>query len=385
VKDFPTELQLLYRTLDSFHKTNEDKQDIHLLDLANLFFSNRPNDKEYYETLFENIVAYSPKEETVLSLIVSLQRARLLRELSIKSYEVAEGKKPFDDVSELLAQLNKLEEKQSVTDEDVFVSSDLEELASDVIDSPGLHWRLKALNRSLGPLRKGDFGFVFARPETGKTTFLASEVSFMAEQTDRPILWFNNEEQGEKVMMRVYQASLGLEQIPLLANKKASTEAFLKKTNNNIKMRDSATIHFREIETLCEQLQPALIVIDQLPKVKGFKADREDLMLGHIFIWGRELAKKYAPVIGVSQADGTAENVKHLTMQHVANAKTSVQAEADWILGLGKTHDTGWEEVRFLNISKNKLMGDKDTDPKMRHSKMEVLINPYIARYVDMK
>jgi replicative DNA helicase len=64
----------------------------------------------------------------------------------------------------------------------------------------------------LGSLRKGDFGFVFARPETGKTTFLASEISFMAEQLsddDGPSLWINNEEQSEKPMLRCIQATLG--------------------------------------------------------------------------------------------------------------------------------------------------------------------------------
>jgi hypothetical protein len=68
----------------------------------------------------------------------------------------------------------------------------------------------------------------------------------------------------------------------------------------------------------------------------------------------------------------------------VANAKTAKQAEADWILGIGKSHDVGWETIRFLHLSKNKLMGDKDTDPTMRHGKVEVVIKPEIGRYVDL-
>jgi len=71
-------------------------------------------------------------------------------------------------------------------------------------------------------------------------------------------------------------------------------------------------------------------------------------------------------------------------MNHVSNAHTAKQAEADWILGIGFIHDTGWEDIRFLNISKNKLQGDVDTDPKKRHGKTEVLIQPLIARYKDL-
>jgi hypothetical protein len=71
-------------------------------------------------------------------------------------------------------------------------------------------------------------------------------------------------------------------------------------------------------------------------------------------------------------------------MNNVANAKTSKQAEADWILGIGKLNDPGWDSVRFLHLSKNKLLGDEDTIPEQRHGRREVLIDPTIARYKDM-
>jgi len=138
------------------------------------------------------------------------------------------------------------------------------------------------------------------------------------------------------------------------------------------------------VEGLCKEHLPALVIFDQIDKIQGFKADREDLLLGSIYQWGRELAKRYAPVIGVSQADGQGEGVRWLTMAHVANAKTAKQAEADWILGIGTIPDSGWESIRFLNISKNKLMGDTDTDPKQRHGKLQCLIEPEHARYKDL-
>lgn len=108
-------------------------------------------------------------------------------------------------------------------------------------------------------------------------------------------------------------------------------------------------------------------------------------MLGAIYQWAREIAKEYCPVIGICQADGTGENVRFLTMANVANAKTSKQAEADWILGIGTIHDTGWESIRFLCLSKNKLLGDDETDPKLRHMKDQCLIKPEIARYEDLQ
>jgi len=71
-------------------------------------------------------------------------------------------------------------------------------------------------------------------------------------------------------------------------------------------------------------------------------------------------------------------------MDNVSNAKTSKQAEADWILGIGKTHDPAMQDVRYFNISKNKLAGDDDSDHALRHGRAEVLIKAEIARYEDI-
>lgn len=186
-------------------------------------------------------------------------------------------------------------------------------------------------------------------------------------------------------MLRVYQAYFGVTLEELLSNVPKYEKLFLEETQGRFKLFDSAAVDWRKVEAICKKWNPALVLFDQIDKIKGFESDREDLRLGAIYIWAREIAKKYCPVIGVCQADGTGENVRYLTMSNVANAKTSKQAEADWILGIGTIHDTGWESVRFLNLSKNKLMGDKDTDPKLRHGKMEVLIKPDVARYEDFK
>lgn len=383
-KDFPEELQFLYRVLNTYHSTkNEEKQDLHILDLCNLYFSLSTKDKDFYEGVFETLRTYDPKEDTVLDLLTSIKRKRILRELSLKSYEIAEGRAEYKSIEPFLEALSKDEQDQE-TIEDEFVSDNLESLLHEVYTTPGLRWRLPSLNKYLGSLRKGDFGFIFARPETGKTTFLASEVSFMAEQASSPVIWFNNEEGGKKVKIRIYQASLGITLEQLLNDPKEYQHTFLSYTHNQFKLKDKTSLHKNEIEIICRKYKPSLVVFDQIDKIKGFDADREDLRLGAIYIWTRELAKNYCPVIGVCQADGTGEGVRWLTMSNVANAKTSKQAEADWILGIGAIPDTGWESVRFFHLSKNKLTGDPDTDGSKRHNKWQVLIQPEIARYKDI-
>jgi len=230
-------------------------------------------------------------------------------------------------------------------------------------------------------------GAVAVCGNTGKTTFLASESSFMAEQLakdDGPILWFNNEEDGKTVQLRVIQASLGCDLQTLFSNLAANKEKYNTLTKNKIKIIDSAVVSKQDVEKYCKKFHPSLIIFDQLDKVKGFDKDaRDDLRLGYIYQWARELAKTYCPVIAVCQADGSGEGKKWLTMENVANAKTAKQAEADWILGIGCSHQDGFEYIRHLHASKNKLPGDEDSDPLLRHGKVDCIIEPIICRYKD--
>lgn len=304
--------------------------------------------------------------------------------LSEKAYRVAQGLETSEELrswyDEALEQVDHALQPDPLTE----VTTDLENIVEQSYREDGLRWRLDFLNKSLGSLRPGDFGFIFARPETGKTTFLASECSGFVAQTARPLIWFNNEEQGYKVMMRVYQAYFGVTLDVLMSNVKKFNDEFNRQTQGRFKLFDSATISRADVEAIVEKYNPALVVYDQIDKIKGFSNDRDDLRLGAIYQWARELAKNSHAAIGVCQADGTAEGVRYLTMEHVANAKTSKQAEADFILGIGKTHEMDAEYVRYLNISKNKLFGDKDSIPELRHGRAEVMIEPQIARYKDV-
>lgn len=386
VSDFPKELQSILRVLDA-HFRIDDSIDLSVDDLSNLVFSTNPRDREFTLGVLDAIRGNDASADSSRKLIQALQRARGLREVSLLAYDVAEGRGGFDDVLTKFKELEVLDGRTTESaDDDLeeFVSSDLRQLIERRRTIPGLRWRLNTLNKVLGPLRTGDFGFIFARPETGKTTLLASEVTFMAEQAKGPILWLNNEEAGDKVMMRCYQASLGIDQIELYRNAEENWKKFIELTGDRIKMIDRGSIDKGFVEKLCEKHKPSLLLFDQIDKIKGFDNDREDLRLGSIYIWARELAKKYCPTIGICQADGSGEGQRWLTMANVANAKTSKQAEADWILGVGAIHDSGYESIRYLHASKNKLDGDEQSIPELRHAKVEVLIQPDIARYKDL-
>jgi replicative DNA helicase len=327
-----------------------------------------------------NLEITNPEE--VITLLEEHRRRCLAGDVARLALDVEDGQANVKDLLDKFTEF----EHQEVQEEDIkFVDFNLENLYQSQVATPGLRWRLNFLNKSLGSLRKGDFGFLFARPETGKTTFLASEISHMISQTDGDILWFNNEEQNKKVAIRCYQAVLGITTEELFSDRPKYMDLFYKKTGGRFKLVDDMEDATRasRIELVLKATNPALIIIDQIDKIKGFKHDRNDLELKQIYQWAREMAKTYAPVIAVSQASGEAEGKLWLTMDMVDSSKTAKQGEADWILGIGKEQDNT-SRYRYLNISKNKLIGDEDTLPELRHGSAQVLLKPDIARYEDL-
>lgn len=213
---------------------------------------------------------------------------------------------------------------------------------------------------------------------TGKTTFLATNFTYFATQTTQPVIWLNNEEEGRKVKARLMQSALQMpyERFMTMESSKIEEE-YLKRTNHAIKLGDFAVLHRRDVEKILIDESPAILVIDQIDKIKGFKADRREVMLGELYVWAREMAKSHCPIIGVCQASGSAEGKKWLTMEDVAESKTSKAAEADFIIGIGKSHDEGYENLRYIHLIKNKLAG------KTGH-KITCRILPEIARYEDI-
>ncbi len=387
------ELSILYHTLEALHlKFPEvDKSVDELETYAAVCYPNLgKSERDAIGDLCEQIRTTQISDSVANELLATIRTRAGARALALAAFEVSEGRREssaLKEIYETVSEQSDLEQEQ-LSESKNFVTDRLDVLHEHTVKSGGLYWPLRCLNLSLGPLRRGDFGFAFSRPETGKTTFLSHAVTHMAfqaaDQGLGPICWFNNEEQGEKVRVRTFQSTLGYTTDTLFRDIEGNQKKYDDLTKGLIRIYDDASIHRRDVESIVEQLAPSLIIFDQIDKIKGFDADRPDLVYGRIYQWARELSKSYCPCIGVCQADGTGEGVKWLTMGHVAEAKTSKQAEADWILGIGRSNEGGTEDVRYFNISKNKLMGDAKSDPELRHGRFDVYIRPQVARYEDL-
>lgn len=317
-----------------------------------------------------------PSTENVLKRFIERYTAELITGVA---YDIATGKTGTIENITTIIEDHKAKVSRLTEDEDIIVTDDVEEIIRVHTSTKGYSWRLKELNEAIGPLCLGDLIVISARPDSGKTTMLASEATFMAPQLDtkKVILWFNNEESRWKVRYRHIQAALGWDTTKIEADPVKTRDEYYKAIGGKgkIVLIDDSAMTVRMLERTINQFDPGLIIIDQLFKVHGgSKESTETEQFRQVAEWARRMAKTKAPVIITNQADGSAENVPYPDMSQLYGSKTGLQGEADVIMIIGRVHSEG--NIRHINIPKSKSLrvgtGDK---------KFPVLLIPEIARY----
>jgi len=380
----------IFKIFLALFKLHEDHTDITLNDLQLFYYTQYPAQKQDDKTLIDSIFAKIEQVDYDEGLAIDyLQKHHdqtLATQIAMEALNVSKGKGDLGTVRELLEKQHSFVIEE---EEDNFAPIDLEVLVDEVLLEVGLLWRLNTMNKTIGSLRKGNFGFVFARPETGKTTFLASEITFMAEQAkikeSGPVIYVCNEEPKNDVMLRCYQAVFGVESRELYTNLQQYKALYEEKVGSHLLVYSKeGSMTKQDIEKLFKEYKPSLVVIDQLDNITWTDSERYDLKMKALYRWARELAKEYCPIIAVCQAGGTAEGKKYLSMNDVDSSHTAKQGTADFMIGIGKTNQDGDEYQRYLSISKNKLGRDIDCISELKHAKVPLTIRPDLARYEDV-
>jgi replicative DNA helicase len=352
--------------------------------------------RDIYQQVFAQLANPAPVSDGYIETMLDSMNERYYANEIRKACEaVCDGRHgaSIEDINELLQQANDDRRYLHGDDKHIVIAS-LDEIVEAMDTGHGLTWRLHEFNRSLGPLRKGDMVLLSARPEAGKTTMLASEVSNFAEQCkghadfkDRPIVWFNNEEEGKKVKMRIMQAALGCTTKRIMNDPQGAMRKYeeIVGDKDRIIVYDNKRMHYKEIEKFLAKHNPCVIVYDQLRKVAGFEKEGSEVQrLQQLYgKHARAMAAEYGPVLTVHQARGDAEGVLWVNGNQLEGCQTEVQGELDVQIMMGRSFEAGYENVRGLNIVKNKLLGGKDTEEALRHTKFEVIIRPEIARFVS--
>lgn len=240
----------------------------------------------------------------------------------------------------------------------------------------GFHWRLPCLNRHVKPLQGGDFGVIAARPDKGKTTFCAAELTFMAAQVDtlypwtdpadrRSIIWLNNEGPGKKIVTRCFQSALNATTEELVEMSNAGTirdkyAAALGGRGGTLRIFDIHGMRNDEVEELIAAQRPAVVLFDMIDNITFAGAvnnngQRTDQLLESMYQWARMMAVKYdCACLATSQISGDGDGIQWPTLSQLKDSKTGKQGAADLIITIGTVNDPVLVKSRYIGTTKNK-------------------------------
>lgn len=266
-------------------------------------------------------------------------------------------------------------------------SRSIEELLEEDLNNEGIRWRLNCINNCMRPLRPGDFGIVAGRPDKGKTSFLCSEVTFMADQLpeDRNVVWLCNEGMTGNIQKRLYQSALGKTIGEMVQMKRDGVDIAQEYANvvgrsDRIRVFQINGMHVGQVEAIIEANNPGIVVYDMIDNIRGFDGEsRTDQKLEEMYKWARDRCIKYSSIgMAASQISIEGDNLMYPTLSMLKDSKTGKQGACDFQLMIGAHSD--FPSTRFIGLPKNKLR--REDAPGDPHAEVNFIHN--IARFEDV-
>jgi len=225
----------------------------------------------------------------------------------------------------------------------------------------------RVLNEKLGGgMMRGHHMIIFARPEMGKTSFLANLASGFLKQGLK-VLYLGNEDPIVDVRLKMLGRVLEWPQERVTENMaQAYSQAMEHHNWGNLGLKQITPGSPMEIEALVREAKPDVVMIDQLRNLT-VKGSKNDSMVQHL-----EGAAKGVRQIGIrnnclmistTQAGDSATGKGILDMHDVDSSKTGIPAQAEVLIGIGASRDDIVGGRRVLNLCKNKRTGLHDWFP----------------------
>lgn len=323
--------------------------------------------KRYYNKMLDNCKAEADASQTqfILEKLVAHNFATQVGNLVQQYSDDAE----IDILEEIGIKHTKATEQLNQKEEILHIDTDIGELLDADEYRTGLKFGIPVLREGIRPLQSGDFLIVAGRPDTGKTSFLASQVSsFIHDAPEgRPIVWFNNEGEGNRIVKRIYQSVLLCTTNDLLERRQKGTlhneYELATGGKNRILVIDCHGWNTYTVEKALKVYNPALVIFDMIDNITfpGARHDhRTDQILEGMYQWARVLGVKYHfPVIATSQISADAELQADTScwpaMHMLKDSKTGKQGAADVIVMIGRSNDPTNVNNRYISTPKNKL------------------------------
>lgn len=331
------------------------------------------NKKSYYNNMLDKCVSDADPKQTefIIEQLVAHTFATQIGNL-VSDYT---DEKEIDIVEAIGEKYTEAIERLDRQNNDFkTISLDINPLLDIAENKKGVKFSIPALRDGLVPLQSGELVIAAGRPDTGKTSFLTSQLSGFLDSLpeDKPILWLNNEGEGNKIIKRIYQSSLKATTNELLEKRLNGTlnQEFLDVVPNpqRIQVLDIHDETAPKVEKIIKHFQPGLVILDMIdnitfPNIKS--SARTDEVLEKMYQWARKLGVKYhCPIIATSQISVEAEHTSHTQMwpaqSMLKDSKTGKQGAADVIIMIGRSLNPEVDvDARFISTPKNKIPTEK--------------------------
>ena len=350
----------IFETISSAQKKYDSDIDVNtLLELHRSKYPALPDSsREPIEEVIKELDKYKPSNKIILKdLIIDFWKKDKAHKISDLSADIWLGNS--DDFIALRTLVDSAIEN---TPEE---EGNFQEVKDDVQDyingwDQGFEFKfdLQSLADKIGGAGRGNLGIIFARPETGKTTFCTYLVAEYIRQGFK-VAYFANEEPGRLVKGRVFSAYLKWSIDEMKQNIEHSMEVYRNEIEPNLKLLEGRGITLQEIEKFVDIHKPDVVMVDQLDKVViSGNFSRTDEKLRALYESSRAIAKKQQVLLwSVSQASYDAQGRQEVDFSMLENSRTGKAAEADIIIGIGKNYGEEEDYIRHLCVSKNKLNG----------------------------
>ena len=385
-----TQTLALIEDFGVYFKRAPDAEVVDLTAFLPIFRSLHPTLKGEQLQAFEGIIKRLKEDvepDMKSAVMQSMLELRLGNDMANLLAEWDEG-----NVPNIHAELNKIagefEADANIKALD-YIRMNIDELLDTNQDDNGVSWRLQCLNESMRGLRAGDFGIIAGRPDKGKTTFIASEITHMAKQLPehQTVVWLNNEGKGDRIYMRLLQAALNATPSDIRSMRDSGrgvADAYSSVVGDLHKIRivDVHGLDTYACENIIKQNNAGMVVFDMIDKIRGFgEAARTDLGLEQMYDWGRELAVKLDFIgLATSQISNEGDGLQFPTLGMLKDSKTGKQGACDFQLMIGASNDPNLAGLRYIGLPKNKLRREGGAgDPRAT-----VSFVPQKARFEDV-
>jgi Replicative DNA helicase len=275
-----------------------------------------------------------------------------------------------DDI-DIIYELGRLSEharrsrgQSSVTD---YVDEDVMDIVKSTDSEHGVKFPLICLQDSVRVLLPGDSVAIAARPDSGKTSFIAYNLVRMAATCaklypGRPILWFNNEGQGRNIIPRLYQSALEVtlpELVEIGANRDELHRRYSEAMDapaNIIRVKDMHGATLAKAEQVIEAMKPCMVVWDMLANFKLAASDPTANKASQVEqLWQevRELAVRHE-FISFATVQVSADGADDMfpSLDALKDSKTGIQGATDVVLMLGSVDDPSLQARRGISTPK---------------------------------